>query len=150
MDEPLGAAITVTPAWMNLWARLRPSPRGCTFGRGLRPLPQIDWTLGETGSCQNQPCSRSLKTVPAVSCVAPALIIRNAVILPVRPDFRGTVTVEGDRAVLSEIMQIVISAVAGFRFFVTRMLLLRGRGRRGTTSGRATSSGTALGVIAWC
>ena len=27
MDVPLVAAMTVTPAWMSLWARLQPNPQ---------------------------------------------------------------------------------------------------------------------------
>ena len=47
------------------------------------------------------------------------LLIRGAVILPARPDFRSAVTVEGDQAVLSEIMKIVISAPACRRPLLT-------------------------------
>ena len=60
VDEPLGAVMTVTLMWLNLWARLRPLPlRECTFGRGYDRYPRAEWTLGEIGSSQNQPCSRS-------------------------------------------------------------------------------------------
>ena len=47
---------------LNLWARLRPLPqRGLNLGRGYDLFPSVEWTLGETGSCQGQPCSQSLK-----------------------------------------------------------------------------------------
>ena len=45
------------------WARLRSLPqRGLNLlGAGSDRYPSVDWTLGETGSCQSQPCSWSLK-----------------------------------------------------------------------------------------
>ena len=92
VDEPLSAATTVTPAWMHLWAR-------------LRPLPQIDWTLCETGRGNIVGNVYAEKQCQPYSCVAPAHgFIRGAddasrCTSRIIQWVEGVITVEGGRAV---------------------------------------------------
>ena len=50
-----------------------------TSGRGYDRHPSVDCTLGESGSCQDQPCSRSLKNCASrITCGTSSLNIRSA------------------------------------------------------------------------